>query len=235
VKFINTDGMAFIGPGSEWFWAAVSGVVLAVTFFAIYRQLRLQRGQAAIEQVEAFRREWTSERWSRTRLDALLTYRDTTDPQKLDTPSMDAIASYWENVALLVRRHYLDGELLLELDAGSCEPWWVILSPIIHWLRVESNAPTLFANFEWLSAQGAANSRRKGELPFTEERIRKHLDYRIATNRAAIRLGEALRSVPTGSSEIAPSAPTAPRPMTTPIAPADLAQPPLPRESPPTP
>ena len=51
VKFSNTDGMAFIGPGSEWFWTAVSGIVLAITFIAItfiaiYRQLRGQREQA---------------------------------------------------------------------------------------------------------------------------------------------------------------------------------------------
>ena len=52
MKFINTDGMAFIGPGSEWFWTALSGIVLAVTFIAIYRQLRLQRSQGAIEQIE---------------------------------------------------------------------------------------------------------------------------------------------------------------------------------------
>jgi hypothetical protein len=45
VKFINTDGVTFVGAGSEWFWAAVSGLVLAVTFIAIYRQLRLQRLQ----------------------------------------------------------------------------------------------------------------------------------------------------------------------------------------------
>jgi hypothetical protein len=47
VKLINTDGMALIGPGSEWFWTAVTGVVLAVTFLAIYRQLRAQQMQAA--------------------------------------------------------------------------------------------------------------------------------------------------------------------------------------------
>ena len=45
MKFINTDGVTFVGAGSEWFWAAVSGLVLAVTFIAIYRQLRLQRLQ----------------------------------------------------------------------------------------------------------------------------------------------------------------------------------------------
>jgi hypothetical protein len=37
VKLINTDGLACIGPGSEWFWTAISGLVLAITFLAIYR------------------------------------------------------------------------------------------------------------------------------------------------------------------------------------------------------
>ena len=45
MTFINADGMSFIGPGSEWFWTAVSGIVLAITFIAIYRQLRGQREQ----------------------------------------------------------------------------------------------------------------------------------------------------------------------------------------------
>jgi hypothetical protein len=45
VKFINTDGVVFVGTGSEWFWAALTGLVLAGTFVAIYRQLRLQRVQ----------------------------------------------------------------------------------------------------------------------------------------------------------------------------------------------
>ena len=33
----NVNGVAIIGPGSEWFWAAASGLVLAITFLAIYR------------------------------------------------------------------------------------------------------------------------------------------------------------------------------------------------------
>ena len=49
MKFINTDGMAFIGPGSEWFWTALSGLILAVTFIPIYRQLRTQRAVAVFK------------------------------------------------------------------------------------------------------------------------------------------------------------------------------------------
>jgi hypothetical protein len=43
VKLINSDGMAFIGPGSEWFWTALQFTALAITLFAIYRQLGTQQ------------------------------------------------------------------------------------------------------------------------------------------------------------------------------------------------
>ena len=45
MKLINIDGMAFIGPGSEWFWTALQFTALAITFVAIYRQLRVQHLQ----------------------------------------------------------------------------------------------------------------------------------------------------------------------------------------------
>lgn len=37
------DGIAFVGPGSEWFWVALQFVALATTFLAIFRQLQAQR------------------------------------------------------------------------------------------------------------------------------------------------------------------------------------------------
>ena len=45
MTFINTNGMAFIGPGSEWFWTALQFTALALTFVALYRQLRAQQLQ----------------------------------------------------------------------------------------------------------------------------------------------------------------------------------------------
>jgi hypothetical protein len=79
VKLINTDGLALIGPGSEWFWTAISGLVLAVTFLAIYRQLRLQSSAGAIEQATALARGWNSELLHRSRLAVLLALRDGVD------------------------------------------------------------------------------------------------------------------------------------------------------------
>jgi len=45
VTLINTDGLALIGPGSEWFWTALQFTALAITFYAIFRQLQTQHVQ----------------------------------------------------------------------------------------------------------------------------------------------------------------------------------------------
>ena len=37
---INTNGLAFFGPGSEWLWSMLQFVVVAVTLVGIYYQLR---------------------------------------------------------------------------------------------------------------------------------------------------------------------------------------------------
>ena len=43
MNLINTDGLALIGAGSEWFWTALQFSALAITFLAIYRQLGTQQ------------------------------------------------------------------------------------------------------------------------------------------------------------------------------------------------
>jgi hypothetical protein len=45
VTLINTDGLALIGPGSEWFWAAAQFVVVVVSLVGIYSQLQAQQTQ----------------------------------------------------------------------------------------------------------------------------------------------------------------------------------------------
>lgn len=54
--------MTLIGPGSEWFWTAVSGLVLAVTFVGVFLQLRenakLLRSQAHHNTLLLLDRPW---------------------------------------------------------------------------------------------------------------------------------------------------------------------------------
>ena len=153
MKFINTDGMAFIGPGSEWFWTALSGIVLAVTFIAIYRQLRLQRSQGAIEQIDAFNREWNSERLLSYRLNVLIALQDGTDPAHLPGTAAQTLGDYWEVIGTLTRAGHLDRRLLWDSIGNVCQMWWGYLGPYDRAVRARLGDPRFYANFEWLAAE----------------------------------------------------------------------------------
>jgi hypothetical protein len=204
VKLINTDGMALIGPGSEWFWTALTGLILAITFFAIYRQLRIARSATAFEQLTSFETELRSERMTRMALDVSIALRDGVDPAHLPNSSAGAIAAYWERIGGLARRGHLDAKLLWDGTGGNCRAWWVALEPLIQRGRAESG-PAFGENFEWLAGVMAEFDRRSGSTAMDWASMMANLDTYIADQRASLRLEEALRSVPPATVEPSPA------------------------------
>jgi hypothetical protein len=196
VKFINTDAMAFIGPGSEWFWTALSGIILAVTFIAIYRQLRLQRSQSAIEQLNRIEQEYASERLIRYALELQRALRDGVDPAHVPEQAAAQITNFWERVGSLARRGHLDARLLWDGGSGFyCQSNWVALAPWIHKGRNEYQNPLLAEHFEWLAGVMTEMSRRAGIPPDTVEAQAARRDRAIADLQALIRVEESLRTV----------------------------------------
>jgi hypothetical protein len=211
VKFINTDGMAFIGPGSEWFWTALSGIVLAVTFLAIYRQLRLQRSQAANEQIHSFVREWKSERLLSYRLDILVALQGGAAPADAPSAAAGMLCDYWEAIATLARAGHLDLWLLWNNDGNQCLLWWGLLRPYARATREGMQDRTVYENFEWLAGEMQTLDRRAGVgAVYDEAHIAPQLDGMVATLRERLRFERSLRTVYLTSREDAPvSAPAA--------------------------
>lgn len=216
MKLINTDGMAFVGPGSEWLWTAISGIVLAVTFLAIYRQLRLQRSQAAMDQLDRFHREWTSERMLRHLHDAWVALRETKDPTTLPAGARYALANYWEKVGALAYGGHANPKLLWDLFGTEIGECWALLAPAIKAARTRLNDPTgmmIFNNFEWL-VDAVARFSPSGVAVVGEANLLSVADVRIATLEGLLRVEEALRrvsfvSAETGGGQPAPAAPPA--------------------------
>jgi hypothetical protein len=210
VKFINTDGMAFIGPGSEWFWTALSGLVLAITFIAIYRQLRLQRGQGAIEQIEAFLREWNSERLLSYRLNVLVALQGGAEPAHLPDAAAQTLANYWEGIGTLARAGHLDRRLLWDNHGNSCQAWWGYVGPQCMATRARLEDPGVYENFEWLAAAMDAMDRRAGRrVVYNEALLTGLLDGGVTNLRERLRIERSLRTVIIAPPEVM-TAPTAP-------------------------
>ena len=210
MKLINTDGMAFIGPGSEWFWTALSGIVLAVTFLAIYRQLRLQRSQGAIEQIDAFAREWNSERFLSYRLNVLVALQDGADPAHVSGAAADPLSNYWEGIGTLVRAGHLDRRLLWDNHGNSCQAWWGYLGPYCRATRARLEDPAIFENFEWLAdAMDAMDRQAGGRVVYNEALLTSLLASGINNTRERLRIEQSLRTVILASPAAVPAEPPA--------------------------
>lgn len=220
MKFINTDGMAFIGPGSEWFWTALSGIVLAVTFLAIYRQLRLQRSQGAIEQIDAFTREWNSERFLSHRLNLLVALKDGTDPAHVPDAAATTLSNYWESIGILARAGHLDRRLLWDAIGNVCGAWWNYLGPQCLRVRADEGDSALYENYEWLvKAMHHMDLRAGSARSFHEVMTPAWIEGRIASTGEQLRLEQTLRTVILASAQVAPTAPPATTvPPTAPVA-----------------
>lgn len=196
MKLINIDGLAIIGPGSEWFWTAVSGLVLAITFFAIYRQLRLQRDGAAIEQVNDLITEWSSERMARAKLAVLVALEAGADPIDLPNRASTHIAFFWQRVGYLAQRRHMDRRLVYEHLGSQIQDWWFWLRPRVLAERESDHDPRVWQGFEWLAGDAAARDADRG-VPSRDdaEMLAKALPFAIEHFRQAIEVEEALRSV----------------------------------------
>ena len=191
MRFINTDGMSFIGPGSEWFWTAISGIVLAVTFVAIYRQLALARSANAFVQLGALVDEWQGERILRKRIAVLRALRDGAAPADVPESPALGIANFWEKVGALARAGHVDESLIAEGFSGT-EVWWGTLAPWVAKIRTEDANPALWEHFEWLAG---AMVRRHPAAAFDWAAFERTLESRITSNEADLRDLETMRGV----------------------------------------
>lgn len=225
MKLINTDGLVFIGPGSEWFWTAVSGIILIVTFIAIYRQLRMQGHASAIEQLDMFERESSSEQLNRYMVDILVALRDGSDPARIPDAAAGALGGVWEKFALLARNGHRDTKLLWQWESDGAQGWWVMLEARTRRRRAESGDPRILENLEWLAGVMAKMDRRAGMPAVKSGYVKGNLYGWIASHLEQIRVAEALRTVIFVSADSAavaqppaPAAPAAPAPAPAPQA-----------------
>jgi hypothetical protein len=184
VKLINTDGMAFIGPGSEWFWTAISGLVLVITFFAIYRQLRVQRDVAATGQLSDLLSEWSSERMCRAKLAILLAIQAGVEQDQLPNRAVAHVGYFWSRIGYLVKTGHMDRELVNQHLGPQVQMWRT-------WLGAED-----FEDFGWLARASAAMDVKAGDSGWLDAAfLADQVPKSISHFGDAIELEEALRTV----------------------------------------
>jgi hypothetical protein len=197
VQLINTEGLALIGPGSEWFWTALSGIVLAVTFLAIYRQLRLQSSAGAIEQATALARDWNSELLHRSRLSVLLALRDRVAQANAPQQPPVEVGNFWERVGFLVRSGHIDRRIVYAYLGSTVRLWWALLTPNTRRLRELQQDQAVYEHFEWLAELMTRLDLQAGLTTDYDDDayLTQVIESNIERSLSAINLAEDLRAV----------------------------------------
>jgi hypothetical protein len=200
VNPVNLNGLVLIGSGSEWFWSMLQFVIVTVTLYAIYRQVRLQASTAAIEQIDRIVKDWTSETALRHTLDLRLAIRSEAAPEALPYGAASFVGDFWEGIGYLVRQGHIPRRLLHENLGDAPQWWWAVLESWAKQVRVETNQPGALEHFEWLAGQMADLDRKRGAgTDYTPSFIASTLENRIANDRERLVVAEKVRSVMTRS------------------------------------
>jgi hypothetical protein len=77
LKIINTEGMAFLGPGSEWFWAMVQALIIGFTLVFIFQQLHAMKLANALGEMRKLTERWESMSMVQARLSVAVDLRVT--------------------------------------------------------------------------------------------------------------------------------------------------------------
>jgi hypothetical protein len=194
MELVNTDGLVLIGPGSEWLWAAISGIAVVVTFFAIYRQLRLQRSAGSMEQASLLWHEWLSEAMARHRVAILVAMRDGDDPTKIPPAAQRYVGSFWDRIGYAVRSGHMEARLVYE-TFYDVAIWWHWLAPACYALRRAVNDPGIGQHYEWLAQLIDTFERERGAAPLHSAALAQLIPTTIEFNLEAIRTFEETRAV----------------------------------------
>lgn len=148
MNLISSEPLTIVGPGSEWFWAALQGIVVAVSLWAVFRQLRIQTAQKLRDDVARLNAEYQAERLLRYRLAVWTAVRDETAPADVPKGAFYALGNFWEGVAGFTKEKHFDAQLMAyHLGSDACFVWTAMGAWTQH-VRATQD-PQYLSDFEW--------------------------------------------------------------------------------------
>jgi hypothetical protein len=196
---------AVFGPG--WVWSLLSIVLVVGSLVGLYRQLRLQSSQSAIDQLDRFHREWTSERMLRHQVNAWIARRELADPPAVPFAAQYGLANFWEKVGTLAKAGHADPKLLWDLFGDEIGDCWTLLAPQIKASQARNHDPSVFEHFEWL-AGAVGRFVPAGATVLDQDHVRDVASARIGALLGLIEVEQSLRTVMIASPEAVPISPT---------------------------
>jgi len=191
---INTEGLFLIGPGSEWFWTALQFFVVAISLWAIYRQVEGQSAANFLQRMEMLNNVWASPRMSFIRLDAAIHLRYGEPDQECYQKARPILDFFADLQNLEVERFIRVKEIHANFG-GSMQEWVAFTKPLVDARRKAAGSAHIY-NLEPLLEKLREFERKQGIEPerLDDSTIPGLLDEAIARASTALRQEKAWQS-----------------------------------------
>jgi hypothetical protein len=189
MQFANLAGTSIFGTGSEWFWAMAQFIVVVISLFGIYRQLRSQGAANALARIQTLDRRYHSREVNAAKLSLAIQLRQG-KPINDMWIRIDTVADFFETLYELYKAGFMPLDEIDERFGAGSQIWWRLLRPTLEEARLAESEPRLARNFELLSELCDRLSRDRGSPRtwITEGPVEVLLDQMIARMTDALTL-----------------------------------------------
>jgi hypothetical protein len=135
------------GPKSEWLWAMLQFVAVAITIIFVIRQLYHQRVSNLLSILNNFNSRWNSDKMIQSRQHICKEYKSS--HLEILAPEEDVLA-FFEEMGLYLKKGVLDEESIWNMYSYLIVHYWAILIQKIKKMRADESDNTYFDKFEYL-------------------------------------------------------------------------------------
>ena len=192
MKLINLDGLSLFGPGSEWFWAMAQFILVVLTLFGIYRQLRAQGAANAVQRMESLQGQWASQWLRYTRLTLAVALKDGEITNQTMVKARPLL-NFFSNLDDLREAGYIRVEEIIW--SHTIQIWVALLAPLVERERVIHGDPSIYDHSELVAALQRADAKRGAPPRINDSSAQQEwLDFVIESITEELRLEGAWKS-----------------------------------------
>lgn len=182
---VVTEQVPLIGTGSEWFWAMLQFVIVTLTLWLIYRQIRVQTSSHVISSLQSIRDRWNQPVLLKARMAACQSCLD--DANNFDVHDQE-VASFFEELGMYVSSKLLPDKVIWDTYSWPVECYWRLYQGGIKEMRNEFRDPTIFIEFENLGIRMRKLNSKYGAPAFslTDKEMRRFFVGEVTTLRTQL-------------------------------------------------
>jgi hypothetical protein len=189
-SIIQSTSCPIWGPGSEWFWAFLQFVVVALTLGVITYQVWSQTQQAKIQAAAStagtmslMQEKWNADTMQRMRLKICTDWKNN---KKNFDGVCEFVAEFFEELATFVKIGAISKEVMWDVQSWNVECYWFMFADDIYRLRAEYKDESFYSGFEQLFDDIAQINKKLGVPMKCDNDVNDFINREIRSTMAAL-------------------------------------------------